>query len=100
MPVATAKEERGDSAIELLVLLKEAPDARSRSATNLVLGVALFRVRQGRGLGRTRRGGWGFGCRAHYRRRGLEARALLRDGLGTIRAEVLMPRACRARGVP
>jgi hypothetical protein len=65
MLVVTAKEERGASAIEVLVLLKDrrhlmhAPPPR-----------------------RTRRGAWGCGCCARYRRRRLEALALLRDGLG------------------
>jgi hypothetical protein len=58
MPVVTAKEERGDSAIELLVLLKgrhlmHAPAPRRTSSS----WVALFGVRQNRGLGRTGRGG-------------------------------------------
>ncbi len=41
------------------VLPKEAPGARSRSAANLVLGVALFGVRQERGPRRDAQGGWG-----------------------------------------
>ncbi len=40
------------------VLPREAPGARSRSVANLVLGVALFGVRQERGPRPDAQGGW------------------------------------------
>src|ERR1700732_5453243 len=73
---------------------KEAPDARSASATNLVLGVAPCGVRQNRGLGRTRRGLGGVAVALVIAGDDWKL-ALLRDGFGEY-AEALGPRARRA----
>jgi len=64
MLVATA---RRFGALELLVLIKEALGACSRSVANLVLGVALFGVRQERGpRADAQRRGWVCRCCPRY----------------------------------
>ncbi len=68
------------------MLPKEAPGARSRSAANLVLGVALFGVRQERGPRPDAQGGWGVAVALVTAAEGWKrSLALLRGGWASTR---------------